>query len=149
MPFTYPTRTCPFCGYPLDGLEWKTHNAVQCPECGQLANPDRLYLLTTKKELHTRLILRLLLPTALPTGLIAIGIIFNDLFMFLGCCAIPFMFMANFIIFLTTTRSIYEDTMDEPRPVPRWEIPLWTLLYITPGIVLYIILLAIMAGRFP
>jgi hypothetical protein len=131
---------CSICNYDLTGIKPNDDHRLTCPECGTLLKPAPPDSIFTKKAMHRRFRNSLLLPTTLPTLIVLPlstipGIISEIL---VGLLSL-YLFFGIPVFFFSTLDIAFQRSKPHPRPVPRWTIPLLTILYTLPGIATAII----------
>ena len=126
---------CSICNYDLTGIEPDEDRRLTCPECGTLLRPAPPNSIFTKKAMHRGFRNRLLLPTTLPTVIVlplsTIPGILSDLLIVILSV---YLFFGIPVSFFSSLNITYTKSKPHPRPVPRWAIPLLTILYTLPGI---------------
>ena len=131
---------CMHCGYDISGTSLNADGLVTCPECGIKLIRSRRTLLT-KRDIHSELIRTFVVIFgiwAILTGLLAMPFhdsIVGGIIVMVYIICYPIALPITFIVEWT---RLHRDTTPHPRPYPRWTIPLWTLAYTIPSVVIYL-----------
>lgn len=133
---THPV--CSLCNFDLTGVPVQRKGIVTCPECGVSLRPVTTDQQTTRSDVHRDFVKRLLVPTAAPPlfGLVA-ALITPRWLMLFACLYLPTICVIHIMQALAVSADQLDRSRYYPRPYPSWSIPLWTILYSLPGLLLH------------
>ena len=137
-----PELACPSCAYELTGIS-TTNNQSTCPECGQLVTPvprDRFF---THKTLHKQLAKNLLAPTAAPMLVLVIATLIFEPLMLFGILLVILYPAFVFYLGIHQLNSAFDDTDSSPIKISKILIFVWVVLYLFPGVSLFLYFLGI------
>ena len=136
-----PACLCRTCGYDLTGLQPNTKGHVRCPECGHTSTTYFNRHPMGKAQFHRVLLVQVLLPTTLPILIVFLVSVSYNPMLGLACIVFPTMPIVAFFVFTNAFRNLSEAFDDPPRPIPNWMLAPWILIYLTPGVICYALLM--------